>query len=303
MNATEADARAARLATVLGLWTIAALVGMRVAPDIHHAHYRPGPRPQGESLLHRVFGTTRTALSQAMMVEADRYFHRGVAHERPHAGGGLFSGWADAISPRVPDQIQGGEIEEIMPWLRFATLSDPANVDAYLTTAFWLSRQDQPARALYVLDEAERHNPHDYRVYMGRGFHYFESFLTESALANFEKAMNLWPGGLSDTDPQARLDRGQMLTFSGALHELQGNYAQAVAYYEEVRNLFPQRTWLEERIDQLRRGNTDLSDEFWKNVLQSAGILGNQASMEFDGHSHTATNHAAGYCPSCRTVH
>lgn len=307
MNARAIDRRAGHLFVFLSLWLLAMSLGALLAPDIRHVHYRAGPRSRSETLLHRIFGSTRAVISQAMMVEADRYFHRGVPHQRTEAPPTFFSVWANDISPRSPGDLRPGEIEEIMPWLRIATLSDPSNVEAYLTTAFWMSREDQPARVLHVLEEAEMNNPYDYRIFSARGFHLFEGLMFEAAMSNYMKALQLWPSHLPAHDTQARLDRAEILAFSGALEEIGGNYDRAIAAYEEVVRLAPERTWVRQRIESLRSGQFDEAAAFWKGFLDEAGLRGGEAGLQaLVPHAHEQAHdvpHPPGYCASCRTVH
>ncbi len=305
MNYSETDRRAGHLLVFLSLWLLAMLLGALLAPDIRHVHYRAGPRARGETLLHRIFGSTRAAISHAMVLEADRYFHRGVPHARGDIPPTFFSVWAEDISPASPGELREGEIEEVMPWLRFATLSDPTNVEAYLTTAFWISRENQPARVLHVLEEAEMHNPHDYRIFMARGFHLFESLMVESALKNYKRALNLWPSHLPESDTQARLDHAEILSYTGALLEILGDFQKAIAAYEEAARFVPERTWMQQRIKSLRAGEFDEAAAFWARFLTDLGSRGDIAGLDaLVPHAHTQeAAHPPGYCATCRTVH
>lgn len=309
MNPHVSHQRAGHLLTFLSLWVAAMLMGALLAPDIRHVQYRAGPRTAGETILHRIFGSTRAAISRALVLEADRYFHRGVPHLRRDAVPTFFSVWANDISPRSPDELGRGEIEEIMPWLRFATLSDPTHVEAYLTTAFWLSREAQHARVFHVLDEAELHNPTDYRIFMARGFHLFEGFMIEGALSSYAKALQLWPNPLNAMHAQARLDRAEMLSFRGALLEIIGDFEQAIAAYEEVQQLFADRTYIQRRIDALRSGDRDQAVAFWRQFIAGSASHGEECADEsFNHYVHDhlhehAEVHPPGWCSSCRTLH
>lgn len=309
MNAHVSHRRAGHLFTFLSLWVAAMLLGALLAPDIRHVRYRAGPRTASETILHRIFGSTRAAISHVMVLEADRYFHRGVPHQRQETAPTFFSVWANDISPQSPDELGKGEIEEIMPWLRFATLSDPTNVEAYLTTAFWLSREGEHARVLHVLDEAERHNPDDYRILMARGFHLFEGFMIEGALSSYAKALHQWPFPLTPTQTQARLDRAEILSFRGALLEIVGDFKGAIAAYEEVQQLFPDRIFIQRRMEALRSGDRDQAVAFWRQFIAGSAAHGEDCAE--DGSSHFLHDHLhaheeahpPGWCSSCRTVH
>jgi tetratricopeptide (TPR) repeat protein len=292
------------------LWSAATLLAGILSPITQQRIQRD--ENGGMSLLNRLFGSTRAALSHSMLLEADRYFHHGVSRAPKHnQAPRLFDRWAEEISPTRHKELSGKHIEEMMPWLRFATISDPRNVEAYSTTAFWLSRQGHHARVLHVLEEAESNNPTDYRVYMTRGFFFFENFFVEAALKNYKKAYDLWPSQLDPADRQAMLDRAQILTFTGGLYELSGNFEAAIEAYEEVLATQENRSWMKERVARLRRGETDVSQEFWRQVVSGNGITGAHPPpdkfQKHDDHEHhhepVRKKHPDGFCGSCNVVH
>ena len=77
----------------------------------------------------------------------------------------FFRRWKAEIEPSIHVHPEGVEVSEIMPWLRVTTEMDPNNVEAYLTTAYWLEESiRRPDVAEAVLREAQWNNPKDYRV-------------------------------------------------------------------------------------------------------------------------------------------
>jgi hypothetical protein len=91
------------------------------------------------SVAERWLGASRVAIGNSFFEEADNYFHKGVGHVQKKAfSNDLFQMLKAEIEPSVHVHPEGVEVSEIMPWLRFTTEMDPNNVDAYLTTAYWL---------------------------------------------------------------------------------------------------------------------------------------------------------------------
>ena len=91
------------------------------------------------SVAERLLGASRVAFGNSFFEEADNYFHKGVGHVHQKAfSNDLFQMLKAEIEPSVHVHPEGVEVSEIMPWLRFTTEMDPNNVDAYLTTAYWL---------------------------------------------------------------------------------------------------------------------------------------------------------------------
>jgi hypothetical protein len=64
----------------------------------------------------------------------------------------------------------------------------------------------------------------------------------------------LWPRGLAPEDPEARLDRAEILTGLGILYEAGGDSPRAAGSYREALRVFPERAYLAERAAALEAG-------------------------------------------------
>lgn len=185
--------------------------------------------------LGRLLGDARHGLGGGFSEQADRYFHRGVGHGRREARMGILQRLADEVAPRRPEHLHGGEIAEIMPWLRFTTRMDPGNVEAYLGAAFWAAQMGgHPQDALGILAEAQRENPYDYRVPMQRGMVLMQAGKTPGAEAAFDFALAKMGRTAAVGERQKRIDREALLAYRGLLHECAGRPEEALRCYREI---------------------------------------------------------------------
>jgi len=122
------------------------------------------------SVAIKALGASRVAVGDQLYANADRTFHMGVGVYRRRAFTSGFMRLARAIAPEEHVHLHAESVNEIVPWLYFATRADPHNVEAYVVAAFWLAGEgNRPDLAEHVLDEARANNPKDYRVYLEKG--------------------------------------------------------------------------------------------------------------------------------------
>ena len=160
----------------------------------------PGGLPQvasGGDFLSVLLGDAKADLSQAMIHEADSYFHGGVdmechalhghehenhspdheAHEHgkdcpcghcghgneAHEGAGFDPwGWINAHirAPEIERHLEGDRTIEMMPWFWMAVKSDPHNVEAWSTAWYVASRMmKDDLLAFKIAEEGWRLNP------------------------------------------------------------------------------------------------------------------------------------------------
>ena len=223
------------------------------------------------SVAGRLLGASRVAFGNSFFEEADNYFHKGVRHVQQKAfSNDFFQILKAEIEPSVHVHPEGVEISEIMPWLRFTTEMDPNNVDAYLTTVYWLGGSIQrPDLAEAVLREAQMNNPKDYRVINERAKIFFETGNDGKAAILLDAAIKLWPGGQDPEDQQTQIDLAQMLSYRAFLFELNGHYEQALDMFKKAYARMPSNNALEQRIHALERGEDfSLKDRHvWESVF------------------------------------
>lgn len=233
----------------------AATLAFSLAAHLTASQEEPIP---DSGLLDFLLGESRASLSGALFTEADQYFHRGVAHREPSVSlAGPFRRWQAEITPTQHVHAEGRDSAEILAWLRLSTEADPHNVESFLVAAFWantgLQRTDLAAG---ILAEAQRFNPSDYRIALEKGRLAIETHHFDDALTAFQAAQTLYDHTPA-TPERARefaLDRGEILTFLGFLHEARGETAQALGCFKNTLAIFPERSYIKERIGLLEKG-------------------------------------------------
>ncbi len=233
-------------ASFAGAFVIVCLLSASAPPDSDDAG----------GITDMLFGSSRRALSASMYEEADAFFHRGVPHRQRRAE---MNDWIQRlradISPEAHRHADGLDSAEIIPWLKMATGADPHNVDAWLVSAFWLETgMQRPDLAEQVLREAQRHNPADYRVLLERGRCYIRGGRFDAAGSVLDAALVRWPGSQDPQDLQSLLDKAEMLSYRALLMEMAGSTNQAVMAFKNVLALFPERTYIGERMRMLESG-------------------------------------------------
>lgn len=216
------------------------------------------------SISEQLFGSARTLIGQRMVIEADRYFHQGVGHTADRFTlSKVMTQWSDAIAPKEHTVLSGGDLEEIMPWFRFATKLDPENVDAYVSAAYWCMRSGHADRAQKILSEALQCNPHDFSVHLAMGHALRHSGLTATAESSYLDALNAWSPETCDNERAARVQMLEALLSLGSLYEDEGDVDKAIDCYTSLIKRYPGRKGMTERIAALKRGETLASNSFW----------------------------------------
>jgi tetratricopeptide (TPR) repeat protein len=238
------------------------------------------------SVAERWLGASRVALGNSFFEEADNYFHKGVGHVQQKAfSNDLFQMLKAEIEPSVHVHPEGVEVSEIMPWLRFTTEMDPNNVDAYLTTAYWLEGSiRRPDLAEAVLREAQMNNPKDYRVINERAKMLFGTGNDGKAATLLDAAIKLWPGGQDPEDQQTRIDLAQMLSYRAFLFELNGHCGQALDLFKKAYARMPNNNALEQRVHALERGE-DFSQKdrhVWESVFARRHVCAREGADHED---------------------
>jgi tetratricopeptide (TPR) repeat protein len=249
------------------------LLGVTFCLSLNLVHGFPaGSRSEG-SISTLLLGQSRSALADSLYDEADTYFHKGVPESTRRA---FTNDWFQAmraeICPSAHTHAEGRGVEEIMPWLRFATLVDPKKIEPWLVAAFWLaSEAHRPDLAEKVLDQAQYHNPRNFEIQMEKGRLFLRGRRPEKAAEAFDAGLRLWP---SDQDPAcdaARLGREAMLLYRGLLWESDGKTVEAARLYRDILAMYPNRSNLQERVSAIEAGKTPAvpASTVWMSALKA----------------------------------
>lgn len=215
------------------------------------------PLDNGDTdILGRLLGESRSVLSANLYDEADTFFHKGVAHLRKRAfTNDWIQVWHQAVSPTTHQHTEGGEVAEILPWLKLATRADPHNVEASLVMAFWIDTGlRKPRLARQVLLDTLRENPGEYRVSLELGRLAIQQAQFVEAQVRLTAGLSQWPSVLPADDRQALLDKAEMLILLGFLAEIRGDITGAVTHFKNALAIFPERSYIRQRLGFLESG-------------------------------------------------
>jgi tetratricopeptide (TPR) repeat protein len=143
---------------------------------------------------------------------------------------------------------------ELLPWLKLASVLDPERPETYVVASFWLrSRLGKVDEAEQFLREGLRANPQSYELLFELGRIYYESrkdnsrarILWQLALKNYRASEEF----KNNTDFLTHL---QLLAFLGKLEEQESNYAEALKYFEQLKEISPSREQVQSWIDWLK---------------------------------------------------
>lgn len=249
------------------------------------------PRADGaRSVLASLFGESRLALGNSFYEKADSYFHRGIPHRKDRAfDRNVFLELRKQIAPEGHHHIAGGDVEEMMPWLWLALRANPGDIETYLVTAFWLAGDGgRVDKAHEVLDEAQRNIPYAYEVQLEKGRLFLREQRLHEAQAAFDAGLAFWRHNRPEGD-DARHDYASLLLYRALLCEAEGRRDDAIGCLEEIMAVFPERTYMQDRIDTLRRGDKPAfaASTVWANLLAADEKARHEAVCPFDDeHAH-----------------
>ncbi len=220
----------------------------------------PRPTDAGTSVLEALLGESRKALGASLYETADTYFHRGVPQHREET---LRGSWLKRLSEHIhPDEhahSTGPGVNDVIPWLRFATAMNPRHVEAYLVASYFLAGSaDRTDLALEVLGEAVERNPNDYQLHAEQGRVHLMRDESVRATISYDRALRLWPGGNEEDPEQARIDLARILEYRALLYERSGDAKSALALLRHLQTIGHTPATLAARLAALERGECDL---------------------------------------------
>lgn len=225
-----------------------------------------------DSVVGRLLGESKAALTWYFYHQADTYFHGGWEHLKNEAfRGSIYQSITGEISPRYHIHLSGSGVKEIMPWLRLATLTDPHDIRIVFDSAFWLAHDaKRPDLAEEILLSAQIENPFNYQVQFERGRVFLMQNKIEEAKRAFDAGLAFWPSKDKPDTEEAKDGKARLLLYRALLHEADGEKKEAVSKLEEILRLFPERTHLLARINDLKEGKKPslLASRVWSDMLK-----------------------------------
>jgi tetratricopeptide (TPR) repeat protein len=256
------------------LWTAVGLVALETLVFVFSCRIAAARGPSaggGTSIIARLLGSGRVAVSGHFYEVADLYFHRGVGHQHARkARNDLFFRINAVLHPATPIHLAGHDVRDIMPWLRLATQIEPQNVEAYLVTAFWLGRMGERRAARGVLAEARRNNPFAEEIALEEGRLFLKEQDYGRAYASFSRCLALLDRA-GVTNDEARYDQRAALLYKAAIEEMRHDTTSVVRTYARLLDLNPADPNIRARCERMRAGGpvAGASDAAIQSVLAS----------------------------------
>lgn len=197
--------------------------------------------------LSRFLGSSKEAIGDTLFLKADAYYHGGVAEHVEETAAELAReghieddstqarDWVDAVNRRVRGtdhvHLTRDEQKELLPFFALAVRLDPHNIEALLTTAYWLDENfGRTDRAISTLKQGFRDNPTSGPLVfqLGRLYHKTKDF--EKSTEAFREALQ--KSGLEPYERREAFYRlGESLEAAGDRSGALGAYRQALALY------------------------------------------------------------------------
>lgn len=245
-------------------------------------------RTRSRGVMNMLLGDSRRMFANHFFVKADVYFHSGyypsmfdqarqseesekaVAHEGEHSDHaepehdmatgflGPPTDWIDRFGRhfRVTEHthLQGGDLREILPWLRISADLDPQRVETYTVAAYWLRRQlGKVSEAEEFLREGMRANPDSYEILFELGRLYHEERHDSVRARNlWQLALRRWREKEEGQENPNYVPFDAITVSLGQLEEESGRYAEAIKWFELARPHSPHPEALARKIEALR---------------------------------------------------
>ena len=164
---------------------------------------RPAADFSLENSTRRIFGSAEEMIGDSLFLKADAYFHGGVeakyrehdeedaakeGHQEQNAASEEPQDWIAKINRQVQSHehthLTHDDQKEMLPFFALSTRLDPHNVEAILTTAYWLERSFlKPDEALQTLLKGSEDNPGSWEIdftLAGLYFRYKKDYLSSA---------------------------------------------------------------------------------------------------------------------------
>ncbi len=251
--------RASRFGSAFFLWLLAVFLSMWTDQKL----YQVSASVPAEFVdpLSRFVGSAKEAFGDSLFLKADAYFHGGLTHERHHDDSaesldkeGVFHE-AKELSEQAPrdwiekinHEIGAHELmhlsqknrKEMLPFFAMSTTLDPHNIEAVLTTAYWLEREfSKPEDATELLEKSIHDNPYSWEIESALGRLYFRQ-KKEWLLAEQHLRQALQKLGSGKIENFERVDIYYHL---GQTRLVLGKKLEALEAYRQARRFFDEKT-------------------------------------------------------------
>jgi tetratricopeptide (TPR) repeat protein len=227
----------------------------------------------------RMLGESRNIASNLAFLQADLYYHRGIARPDKDHGECLHAHAArgGVVHPEGYEGVQTNEreavlkdpllwiseeleidehshlgtddLKEIVPWLYYACKIDPGNVSAYTLASYYLSeRFGKTEEALDLLKKGLKYNPGSWQVYAEIGFILYEKRRDYVAASGFlERSFVLMKNA-----PHDKFDERKVLTPLAYSYLGTGRKKEALSVFIRIKELFPDSQSLDGIISELQ---------------------------------------------------
>ncbi len=182
--------------------------------------------------------------------EFERHFYPAV-HTHLDQGG------AQGINKVGGDlgEAEGGDVREILPWLRISATLDPERIETYMVAAYWLRKR------MGKVDEAEQFLREGLHVSPGNPALLFElGRIFEEDRKEIARPRNVWLYAVQKLDAQKspKTDQDEFMLSQltlrlARLEEGQGNLSLAIDWLERYKPLSPTPDVIAQQIEELKR--------------------------------------------------
>lgn len=209
---------------------------------------------RGSDLVSRFFGSAKEGIGDISFLKADEYFHGGVEehfehtaetfraegvihdheHEQRHSAGDWITKLNNQIKVNEHYHLTAEQRKEMLPFLAWATSLNPNNIEAVLTTAYWLSDNfGKVDEAIALLEKARRANPDSWEIAKALGEIYYKD------KKDYSKSIPLFTEALKHLDANATFHEAGILAYYLAVsYEMSGDLQEAKAAYRQSLRLF-----------------------------------------------------------------
>jgi tetratricopeptide (TPR) repeat protein len=178
----------------------------------------------------------------------DPSHHHDHDHDHDH------DGHSDHGDDGHGESASGGDVREMLPWLKLAASLDPNNVETYTVTAFWLrTRLNRVREAEEVIRDGLWNNPRNPSLLFELGRIYYQD------RKDYERARNVFEAGLQSWDRTESLKPEpdkflalQLLAHLAELEEQTGHYDRSIQLWEKTKEFTPFPANAQKHIDDIR---------------------------------------------------